>query len=250
MTAINVERIKLFSTRSPYWCLLGIVAAAVMFALMAGLIDHGSQAQVAFALSGVSIGQSVFMVLAALAVTTEYRFGTIRSTFLATPHRTSVLLAKTVLLALMGAVVGFVCAVGAFELTALLAARPPLPLTLSGELWRVVAGHAALYAVAAVIAVAVGSLLRHSAGAIAVLLLWPLLLEGLIGIIPKVGDKIGPWLPFRAAGAFVADTRAGIPQQLAVSTNGPSPIGGLLVFLGYAAVLWLIAAILLRRRDA
>lgn len=250
MTLINVERIKLFSTRSPYWCLLAILAAAAMFSLMAGLIQQGAQAYTAFALSGVSIGQSVFMVLAALSITTEYRFGTIRNTFLAAPHRVSVLLAKTALLAVLGGVVGFVCAVGAFELTAVLASKPPMPLQLEGEMWRVVAGHAALYAIAAVIAVSVGSLLRQSAGAIAVLLLWPLLLESLIGLIPTVGEKIGPWLPFQAADAFVADGRPGSPLAAAAHTNGPSPVGGLLVFLGYAVVLWALAAFMLRKRDA
>ena len=39
MTLLNVERIKLFSTRSPYWCLVAIAVAALGFSTLFGLID-------------------------------------------------------------------------------------------------------------------------------------------------------------------------------------------------------------------
>ena len=58
-----------------------------------------------------------------------------------------------------------------------------------------------------VLAVAVGALIRQSAGAIAVLLLWPLLIENLVGIIPKVGEKIQPFLPFKNADHFLGAPR-------------------------------------------
>ncbi|MTD15867.1 hypothetical protein GIS00_18180 [Nakamurella sp. YIM 132087] len=253
MSLVNVERIKLFSTRSPYWCLVAILVASALFALLAGLLENGRNAVPTFALSGVGLGQNIFLVLAALAVTTEYRFGTIRTAFLATPNRFAVLLSKTVVLAVLGAVIGFICAVGAFFLTKLLAKSPPLPLDLQGELWRVVAGHAVLFPICAVIAVAVGSLLRQSAGAVAILLLWPLLVEQLVGLIPTVGEKIGPWLPFRAGAQFVADLRQ-LPGPAGnfnvVDPNAPTPVQGLLAFLGYAVLIWVIALIVLRRRDA
>src|SRR5699024_2467376 len=44
MTLLAVERIKLFSTRSPYWCLGIILAVALLFALLMGLVDGGSGA--------------------------------------------------------------------------------------------------------------------------------------------------------------------------------------------------------------
>src|SRR6478736_9276378 len=116
MTLINVERIKLFSTRSPYWCLIAIVVAALGFATLFGLIDNGRAAITYLVMQGVGLGMSIYMVLAALSITTEYRFGTIRNTFLGVPKRPAVLLAKTVLLALIGAVVGLVAAVGSYFL--------------------------------------------------------------------------------------------------------------------------------------
>ena len=251
MSLISVERIKLFSTRSPYWCLGAIVVAALAFGLLIGLADHGHEAIPFFALRGVGLGQSIFMVMSALAVTTEYRFSTLRSTFLAVPKRTNVLLAKTALLAVLGAVVGFVCAIGAFFLTKALAKEPPEPLQLQDGVWREVAGYAALFAIAAVIAVSVGTLLRQSAGAIALLLLWPLLIEQLFTLIPTVGPKVGPWLPFAAGGEFVTPT-ANVPgvRNFLSDNPGPTPVQGLLVFLATGIVLWLIAAFVLNRRDA
>ncbi len=250
MSLITVERIKLFSTKSPYWCVAASVAASLLIALAIGLGDRGRQAIPYFALRGVGLGLDIFMVMAALAVTTEYRFSTLRSTFLAVPKRTNVLLAKTLLLAAVGAVVGFVCAMAAFFLAKTLAKEPPLPFVLQGEAWREVAGYAALFAIAAVIAVSVGTLLRQSAGAITLLLLWPLLVESLFTLIPTVGPKVAPWLPFTAGNEFVTPTFDVAGIRDVVKTSGPSPIQGLLVFLATAVVLWLIAAFVLNRRDA
>ena len=251
MSLLTVERIKLASTRSPYWCVGAILAAALVFALLFGLIDGGSNADPFFVMQGVGLGQSIFMILAALAVTTEYRFNTIKETFLAAPRRLTVLLAKTGLLAMLGAVIGFVAAMAAFFLAKALAKNPPSTLVLQGEVWRETAGHAALFAIAAVIAVAVGVLVRQSAGAVSIVLVWTLVLEGLISIIPKVGDKIAKWLPFRAGDEFIQPSSTDV-----LNSNGPStsielgPVGGLLVFLGWAVVLWVLAAVVLQRRDA
>lgn len=250
MTLISVERIKLFSTRSPYWCLGAIFFVAFGFAALFGLVENGEAAIPVIFLRGVSLGMSIYMVLAALAVTTEYRFGTIRNSFLATPKRPAVLLAKTVLLALLGAVVGAVAALGAFYLAKALAKDPFVPLELdSADDWREVLGFAPVFAIAAVIAVAVGTIIRQSAGAIAILLLWPLLVESLFGLIPTIGEKVGPWLPFAAANKFLTPTSS-IGQFFQADTAGPTPVQGLLVFAAWGVALWLIALVLLQKRDA
>lgn len=250
MTLVNVERIKLFTTRSPYWCLAAIVVASLGFSLLFALVENGEAAIPYLIMRGVGLGMSVFMVLAALAITTEYRFGTIRNTFLAAPRRVAVLAAKTVLLAALGGIVGLVCSIAAFYLAAALASDPPFPLELSAaDEWRQVAGHAALYAIAAVIAVSIGTIVRQSAGAIAILLLWPLLVEQLFTLIPTIGPKVAPWLPFRAADAFVSPTSS-VTNVFTTDSNAPGPIEGLLVFSATAAVLWVIAALLLTKRDA
>ena len=92
---------------------------------------------------------------------------------------------------------------------------------MQGEVWREVAGYAAMFAVAAVIAVSIGTLVRQSAGAIALLLLWPLLIEALFTLIPTVGPKVGPWLPFAASDKIVAPTSgvANLSSRVAVRTR-------------------------------
>jgi ABC-2 type transport system permease protein len=110
MTLVTAERIKLFSTRSPYWCLIAIAVAALAFAAITGNAGDGMGASSYSVLRGANLGMSIFMVLAALSITTEYRFGTIKSTFLAAPRRPAVLLAKTALVAVLGLVVGVVVA--------------------------------------------------------------------------------------------------------------------------------------------
>jgi len=250
MTLINVERIKLFSTRSPYWCLLAVFVAALGFATLFGLVDNGSAAVPIVFLQGTRLGMSIFMVLAALAITTEYRFGTIRNTFLAAPKRPAVLAAKTLLLAVIGLLVGTIAATAAFYLAKALATDPFIPLELnSAEDWRQVLGFGPLFAIAAVIAVAVGTIVRQSAGAIAILLLWPLLVESLFTLIPTVGENVGPWLPF-AAGYRFLDPTTGDGQFFQPDSAGPTPVQGLLAFAGYGLVLWLIAVVLLQKRDA
>ena len=243
MTLVNAERIKLASTRSPYWCLVAILVAGLGFAVINGLPDSGQGASIGGALLGATIGMSIFMVLAALSITTEYRFGTIRSTFLAAPKRLNVLLAKSVLVGVIGLVVGSVVALAAFYLTKALAASPIMPMELStGDEWRQVLGYGPLFAIAGVMAVSVGTILRQSAGAVAILLLWPLLIERLVSLIPTVGDY-APWLPFAAGQQFVSAVGTQNPDN-------PTPFQGLLVFAAWALLLWLIALFLLKKRDA
>ena len=252
MTLLSVERIKLFTTRSPYWCLAGILVAALLFALLLGLVDGGREAATFTSQAGMQLGLMVFMVLAALAVTTEYRFGTIRASFLATPRRFQVLLAKTIVIVLLGAVVALVCSFAAFFLTKALAgsgAENP-PSLSSGADWRMVLGNVALFPIAAIIAVSVGTIVRHSAGAITILMLWPLLIENLVTLIPTVGSKIQLWLPFQAVSTFITPPAGTEIAGQVFGTSGPTPVEGLLVFLGTAVVLWLVALTLLQRRDA
>ncbi|GAA2015610.1 ABC transporter permease [Nakamurella flavida] len=247
MTLVNVERIKLFTTRSPYWCLAAVFVAVLGFAVIFGSVDGGRQASTSVSQLGFNLGLPIFMVLAALAVTTEYRFGTIRSTFLAVPQRPKVLIAKTVLLAVLGGVVGVVGGLAAYSLTKTLAGDASTDLQLStGADYRIVLGHGVLLAVGAIIAVAVATMVRQSAGAIAIVLLWPFLAEQLFSLIPTIGPKVQPWLPFSAANAFVS----GGSTSPFGPTNGPTPIQGLLVFVGSAVVLWVLALVLLQRRDA
>lgn len=253
MTMLAVERIKLFSTRSPWWCsLITLVVTMGFAAIIVGTVDDTSFVSVGVAEFGYTFGLSVVMVLAALAVTTEYRFNTIKTTFLAHPHRASALVAKTTVVAVLALVLGELAAFGSWALAMIMRPAADLALNTSAE-WINVAGIGPVYALAAVLAVAVGLLVRHSAGAIALLMIYSLAVEGLVRLIPNIGDDIYQWLPFNVVHKFVtgdggarAMPQAGPP----LSTSELSQPWALAYFAAIAVGLLIIAIVTTKRRDA
>jgi len=250
MSVIAVERIKLFSTRSPWWCM---VVAAVLTLGLAALAAGFSEGPVTIGLTqgGAQLSQMVMMVMAALAVTTEYRFGTIRTSFQAVPQRAALLLGKTAVVAALSALVGLIASFGAWGIGNIFKDGADLSINTAGE-WRLLAGQGLVFALSAVIAVAVGILIRQSAGAIAILILWPLLVENLVNLIPKVGDDLAKWAPFANGSSFL---NQGQDFGLAGAGAGGSdfalsPWWALLYFAGWAAALMAIALFSASKRDA
>lgn len=251
MTLLDVERIKLFSTRSPWWC-LGLTAVIMvgLSALIAGLAS-AQEVTVGVTLVGYNIALMVLLTMAAIAVTNEYRFGTIRATFTAVPNRTAVLLAKVTVVALVIGVVGEVLALAAYGVARLIEPSADLSVNTAAE-WRFLLGVGVVFALSAVIAIAVGTLVRQSAAAISILLVWALLVENLVGLIPKVGGDIQAWMPWVAANHFLtAGNGADAGEGAGVGLQLPyGPWGALLYFAGVAVALLVLALAVAERRDA
>ncbi|MGW4208060.1 hypothetical protein ACWEIJ_08720 [Lentzea sp. NPDC004789] len=249
MTLLAVERIKLFSTRSPYWCTALAIAMSVGFAAL--LAANADQVGVGLTQAGTRLALVVVLVLGALAVTTEYRFSTIRATFLAVPGRTSALVAKTVVVALVAGVIGEIAAFGSWAIAKVIKPSADLAINTSAE-WRTVAGVGLTFAIGAILAIAVGILVRQTAGAVAILLVWSMLAENLVGLIPKVGVKIQAWLPFMNADNFLAgDSPAGADGEAAGGVVFKlSHWGSLGYFAGIAVALLVVALVVAKRRDA
>jgi ABC-2 type transport system permease protein len=254
MTLLAVERIKLFTTRSAWWCTAGAVALTLTFA---ALFANGSAGTAPITIASTQFGSGfglvVVLVMAALAITTEYRFGTIKATFLAIPHRGAALLAKTAVVALLCGLIGEVSAFGSVAVAKLVVPSADLAIDTAFE-WRAVAGTGLVFAIAGVIAVAVGTLIRHSAGAIALLLVYSQGVESLVQLIPGAGPTIHKWLPFNVAQKFLngdADITARNPNEglpASDATLGPWP--ALLYFVAVAAILLIVAITTTNRRDA
>jgi len=236
---LAAERIKLFSTRSPWWC-CGL--AVVLVAGMTGLLAAVSERPVPVGAAGsfLQFGLVIVMVMAAVSVTTEYRFSTIRLTFQAVPNRVVALLAKTAVVTVVAAVVGLVASFGAWAVLWVIRPSSALAAT-TAEQWRGLAGPALVFAVAAVLAVAVGILVRQTAAAVTILLVWTLLLENLVVIIPNVGPDIQRWLPFVNLDNFLGSGREGLPF---------GPWGSLVYVVVLAAALLAVALAVANRRDA
>jgi ABC-2 type transport system permease protein len=252
LTLLRVERIKLLSTRSPWWCMVVAVVTTVGLSLLIAETttwDDLATFTPASTQFASRFGFIIMMVMAVIAVTTEYRFGTIRATFLAVPRRAHALLAKTAVVALLATLVGEIAAVASWLVSAV--ARPLAPLALShARDYRAVLGVGLVYGIAAVIAVAVGLLVRHSAGAIATVVIWTLLVENLLPVIPRVGSSIQHWLPFVAATNFLFD---GQPLGVDPTVVEQFPLGAwasLGYFAAVAAALLALALAVANHRDA
>lgn len=252
MTLLAVERIKLFSTRSPWWCMaLAIGLTVGLAALVAATLNSEIPMSVGLSQSFSQFGMIVLMVMAALAVTTEYRFSTIRATFLAVPGRTPALLAKTTVVALLAGVIGEVIAFGSWGISKLIKSDADLAINSAVE-WRNVAGTGLVFLIAAVFAVAVGTLVRQTAGAVTIVLVYVLLVENLVELIPKAGRHIQEWMPFHNANNFLTADGAPLPDG-----EGPprldfpfGPWGSLAYFAAIALGLLVVALVVAKKRDA
>ena len=209
-------------------------------------------------LAGAFIGLIAIVVVAAMFFTAEYRRGLIRTTLAATPRRGAVLAAKAIVAGGVAFVVGLVAGWVAIAVGGTLetnGGQVVLPVPALTEI-RVVVGTAAMLAVAAVFAVALGAVLRRSAAAITiavVTVVLPFLLAALNVFPSGAGDWLLRLTP--AAGLAIEQSIPNYPQVTSVinPSNGYyplSPFAGFAVLCAWAAAALALAGYLLRRRDA
>lgn len=244
---INAERIKLQTTRSPIWLILTVVVVGLGFAaIQAATLSPYGVLEPQRAAIGVSIfGVPVLMILSAMAVTGEYRTGMIRTTFLATPRRAWALTAKALVMAAVSAVVtaAMVAASVVFAST-LVTERQRADLSFANvEVWRAISAMSLYAALGAVLAVGLGGLLRHTAAVVAVVLLLPFVVEPVLGALPEVGARVGPWLPFGNAYTF---TKTPWFQTFSLWWG---PLGAAFYFAAVAAGVFALALVVVTRRD-
>jgi len=209
-------------------------------------------------LVGAFAGLIVMAVVAAMFITAEYRRGLIRLTLAASPRRSRVLAAKALVIGSVTFVAGLAAAIIAVTIGVRLARAKGFyvfPVTALTEV-RVVAGTAALLAVAAVLALAVGVILRRSAAAVAVVTV-AIVLPYVLAVASVLPAGAADWLlRLTPAAGFAIQQSLHAYAQVAASytpTAGYFPLApwaGFAVLCGYAAAAVGVALLLLRRRDA
>jgi ABC-type transport system involved in multi-copper enzyme maturation permease subunit len=210
-------------------------------------------------LAGLFLALIAVLVVGAQFMTSEYRRGLIRATLAASPRRGRVLAAK----AIVFGGISFVTAL--IATTAVILAGIPLlrgsgnavyPAAALTEV-RVIVGTAALVAVFAVFAVALGAILRHGAGTVAAVLVavvLPYLLTAGIEVLPAgAADWVLRVTP--AAGFAIRQVIPVYPQVDASYTPSNdhfplAPWAGFAVTCVWAAAALALATYLLNRRDA
>jgi ABC-2 type transport system permease protein len=236
---VAVEALKLSTTRGPVLLLVLAVALAVIG--VAGLPANGpvedSPIVVRDLLSHAGFTSFLTLILGIGAYATEYRHGTIAYTYLATPRRRNVLIAKQAAYGVAGLAFGLVSAATALATTAALAAAEGVSLDLTGaDATATLAGAVGWNVLFALIGVGVGALVPSYAGAVAGTLVWIALVEGLVA---ELVEDVERWLPMASGLALANAPRPDLAEQWT----------GALVLSAYAIVTAAAAAVVVDRRD-
>jgi ABC-2 type transport system permease protein len=252
------EWTKIRSVRSTLWSLAAFVLVTVGFTALITLLTSvnwtGPRAAqrnatiiadpVSFVLgAGLGLGQLALCVLGALLMTTEYSTGVIRASLLAVPRRLPMLAAKGVVFSVLVLVLGEIVVFGSFFVgSAIMHSHLVISLSEPGFA-RAVAGAGLYLTVLSLFALAIGGLIRHTAGAISTVIGVVFVLPILSGLLPgSWGAHINAYLPVQA-GQLISHAHQQADDLL-------SPWQGFGVFCLWTAVLLALSAYLLKRRDA
>lgn len=250
--AVRSEWIKLRTARANLvLAVLAIVFPLVVTGLIASLGDFGST-DGADTFAATVLGPTflcVFLsgVIGVLGIGQEYRHNTIRVTFTADPRRSRVLTAKVLVTLCFGMGMGLVAQLLCFAVAkAIFSARDvALGFGHPGVNTTAFIGQVVLCGLFTLAGFGFGAILRQPAGAIPLLLLWPLIGEGFIlGIaINAIGiDWLTKWLPFNAGLNLGSNGADGVDSL--------SRLGAALWFGGWVAAIVGLGWLLVERRDA
>ncbi|HEX3424594.1 MAG TPA: ABC transporter permease [Acidimicrobiales bacterium] len=244
---LRSEWAKLRTVRSTYWSVLVAVAGMIVIGLSSAIgAARSSTHPVTFdpisaTIGGFVLAQIALGTLGVLAVTSEYSTGMIRTTFTAAPQRGTVIAAKAVVFGAASFAIGAVVSLFTFLVGQAILGHHGVSLGSPGAL-RAVIGVGLYLGLLGVIAVGLGTIIRRSAGAIAVLVGLLFVLPALAPLLPvSIRDTVAQLLPYNAGQAIF---------KTAKSASLLSPPLGMVVFAVYAAAFLAIGVILVRRRDA
>ncbi|HEY3922761.1 MAG TPA: hypothetical protein VGL76_11710 [Gaiellaceae bacterium] len=248
------EWTKLHSLRSTRWSLLIATILTIGFpALFAAITsshwgsmsphDRADRHPIDIAQAGINVSQLAIVVLGVLVITGEYSTGMIRASMTAVPKRLPVLWAKLGVFAVVTFVLMLPAVLAAFFVSqAIVDKHAPLKLAFSSAgVARAVIGGALYLTLVGMFALALGAIVRNTAGGIASLVGIFFVIPPLLNVLPTSWQNgINPWIPNSAFRSIF---------QLTHGTHSLSPWGGVAVGLGYVAAAVAVAAILLVRRD-
>jgi len=248
------EWTKLRSLRSTRWSLLAAalltIGLPVLFAAVTSshwghmsAHERADRHPLDIALAGVNLSQLAIAVLGVLVITGEYSTGMIRASFTAVPKRLPVLWAKTVVYAVVAFLLMLPPVVASFFASqAILSRHHILQISFShGGVARAVIGGAVYLMLVGIFALAIGAIVRNTAGAIATFAAIFFVIPPLLNVLPTSwNDAISPYLPDSAGRSIFSLTHG-------AHSLAPGP--GLALFCGYCALAIAIAALLLVRRD-
>jgi ABC-2 type transport system permease protein len=254
LRVLRSEWLKFWTLRSSYITLgaavLGMIGFGVLFSAVTASRwpELREVRKLAFdptgtSLRGFELAQLILGVLGVLLVTGEYGTGMIRASMSAAPKRLPVVWAKAAVFTAVAFVVGEVSAFVAFLAGQALLSSQHIQTSLGApEVLRTVFGTGLYLTGVGLLGVALGWIIRSTAGGIATLF-------GLLLVLPALGEAlpdswaqhINPYLPSNAGQSLTAVHPD--PGMLA-------PWTGFGVFCVYVVVAFAFAVVLVKRRDA
>jgi ABC-type transport system involved in multi-copper enzyme maturation permease subunit len=250
MALLDAELLKMRSTRATALLVLAtlILAVLTVATMVPGVIkgdrrilfdDPGLLALVVG--TGFGAPQVLMTLLGVLALTQEFRYGTVTSTYLGEPRRLRVLVAKGVSLALASVVITTLTLAVTMTLSIALIRSQDGNVTVAAQFWQTVAAGFVVMAAYGVVGVAIGALIPNQIAAVVGVLIWMLAVEQMV--IPLL-PEVGRWMPFAAASSLMqlGPSYGFDDQLLSVASGG-------LVLLGYTAVAIVLALLITPRRD-
>jgi len=250
---VRSEWTKLWSVRSTRWTLLILIVATVGVSVLASWGTTANLARLSAhdratldptyeSMAGLALGQLAIAVLGVLVVTTEFSTGGIKPTLTAVPNRVRVLAAKGIVFAVVAIVIGIMTAFAVFYAAMPFWAHHNLGAHLGDPgVLRAVIG-AGLYMLASgMFGFALGTVIRHTAGAITAAVALLLVVPPLLNLLPGTWGKDIFKIFTSNAGAMITST---IPAD-----DRLSPWAGYMTMTIWWAVPLIIGAYLLKRRD-
>ncbi|MEG9246833.1 ABC transporter permease [Arthrobacter sp. Soc17.1.1.1] len=194
--------------------------------------------------SGLIFGQLLLASLAVVLIASEWATGMIRSTLVAVPGRTRALLAKALVVAAIAFLVGFASALLSYVVAQPILGGADLTFSLTEDrVFLSIVNSGTYLALVALISLAIGILLRNTAGGIVttvgLFFVLPVVVQLLTGLAGWVADA-GRFLPGEAGQAMVAITTA---------DGALPPLQGGLTMAAWALVLMTAALVVTRKRD-
>lgn len=251
---IASEWLKLRSVRSTRYLLLALLltlsaATLVAYLMTADWDTSPPELQARFGSADPSVmvvpfGQFLLGALGALAVTSEYGSGMIRTTLVSVPRRGELFAAKTTVVGGSAVVLGLVLSTAAALAGEVITGDRPAPIAAfdsSADLWSAVLANTAALVLLALLGLGLGFALRSTAGTLVTLC-------GLLFVVPTVVLMLPePW----DERLYALTPGVLAPQLTGAMTDPPLPPWGAgLVMLAYAAVSLGAGAAVLLRRDA
>lgn len=258
--AVRSEWVKFRTVRSTLYALATTIALCVGFGAIVSFaqrqhwtqetgVEHLAFDATATSLSGFFFAEIAIGVIGVLIVSSEYSSGLIRATLSATPRRLWVLVAKAVVLFAVSIVVGELCSFVSFFVgqSIMRGVTPTATLSTPGALRAVVLAGVAL-ALLAQFALGIGTMLRHTAGAITVYVSVLLVLLLIAFALPSSwSHHVYRWLPQVLAEEMQSTNTTSATTQFG---NVFSPIVSMVVLACYAMASLVGGAVSLVRRDA